>query len=172
MRRIKPCWKSPSLAAGRQSEKTGLTARQESAKASAVCVWAWGSSLPTGRRYLAGSPCDVPSVWEPAGKSRLPAESITLLSTVSAKTATVDGRNGKDGADRVVLVQEPSLSRRRTFLKNTLEAQISQNETVSLQERAHHHFRHLQGRIHRSLHRLVPRPSEVDREKLQRTMMT
>ena len=113
MRRIKPCWKSPSPAVGRQRVNSHAT-----------CVWARARLWPTGRRYPAGSLCDAFSVSGRAGKSRLPAVSITLLSTVSARTATADGQNGRGGADRVLLAREPSLPRQMRFSTNLYRDQV------------------------------------------------
>ena len=155
-RRTRLCWKSSNLAARRQSKKTGLAARREIVKTSAKCAWARGSSLPTGRQYPAESPCDALSVLDPAGNHRLPVESITPLSTVSVRTATVGGPNGRDEADQVVPVQVESLPRRRNFSANMQRDRVSLNRPDQVKTcRA---LRHLQARgvgILRTVHRNI-----------------
>ena len=97
MRRTRPCWKTRSLVVGRQSVNSHAT-----------YVWAPGKLSLCGPKYLAARLCDALGVLEPA-RNQLPRGGcITLLSTVSVRTATVDGPNGRDGADRVVLVRVES----------------------------------------------------------------
>ena len=166
MRRTRLCWRSLSLAVGWESVKASLVARQESVKTSATCVWARGRSLPTGHRYLAGSQCDVLSVLDPVGKHHLLVESITPLSTVSVRTATVSGPNGRGEADREGHAQVESLRRQRIFSKNTLPAQVSQNQNASLQAREYQNLRHLQARMLLGLHGPVLSPQKVDQERV------
>lgn len=152
MRRTRPCWKSSSLATMRQSVNS-----------LAICVWARGRLLATGRRYLAERPCDALSVLALGGRLRPPEGLITLLSTASARTATGDGPNGRVGADRAGLVQEPSLPRRRSFSANLHRDRVSLK--VPIQTEAHSNLRHLLARMHRDLHGPALSPQKVAREK-------
>ena len=153
MRRTKPYWKSPSLAVRRQNVNSHAT-----------CVSAWERLLLTGRRYLAESPCDALNVLDPARQSRLPADSITLLSTASVRSATVDGPNGRDRGDLLGLVREPWLPRRRNFSANLHRDRV--NLKVHIQTEAHSNLRHLQARMHPDLHGPVLSPQKVDQERV------
>lgn len=128
MRRIKPCWQSPSLAVRRQSENSHAT-----------CVRAWERLLPTGRRFLAESPCDALSVLGQEGTRHPPEGSITHLSTASVRTAIVDGRNGRVVADLASLVLEPSLPRRRSCSANIQRDRVSLKGPVIA--KTHHKLR-------------------------------